>query len=220
MRLPFQSALLVLLALAWLCPAASAQFVVTTSRDVVAPREALVIGEKFVNATLLPVQYSTLASDGTPATIQYLIERVDPENNATTRPPFQVEINGAPSIAVKSLRVHAVSSSFSGEIGPGRSNPMGGSLGFGVPFNLLRVPPATTGATFVLVTASNQELTLDPGDRLALLTTGTYQLTALIDGIQINGYRYSRMTTGFLVAETFFTVTPRSEPVGAPVRVP
>ncbi|HEX6884905.1 MAG TPA: hypothetical protein VF530_16130 [Planctomycetota bacterium] len=209
-----------LAALFLLTPLASAQFTVTTNKTTYAVGEAVVIGEKMVNATLLPLSYSTVAEDGSYATIQYQIARVDPENRATLRPAFELQRNGH-VLRARTLRIHATSSGYSGQLGPGRSFGLGGSVGFGVPLNLLQVPPATSGVDVYVVTEDNREVLLTPGERIALLTPGAYQLTALVDGIEISGYRYSRSVTGFLVAETFFDVTTHvcGGPTGQ-VRVP
>ena len=86
---------------------------------------------------------------------------------------------------------------------------MGGTLGFGMPFNLMLAPPATTGMTIELALDTSQTIVLAPGDRIAFTRPGTFRLTALIDEIDINGYRYSHSNTGHLVAETLFDVLPK-----------
>jgi len=220
MSSPSQRLARALVALLLLAPLASAQFTVGTNKTTYAVGEAIVIGEKLVNATLLPLAYSTVAEDGAYATIQYQIARVDPENRGTLRPAFELQRNGH-VLRARTLRIHAVSSGFSGQLGPGRSFGLGGTVGFGIPFNLLQVPPGPSGVEVYVVTEDNREVALTPGERVALLTPGAYQLTALVDGIEISGYRYSRSITGFLVAETFFDVTTHvcNGPTGQ-VRVP
>src|SRR5262245_43737525 len=193
-----------------LAPRASAQFTVSTSKATYDGREPLIVAEKLVNSSMLPVPYSTRTEDGTNASILYQIRAVDPENRATQSPAFKVERNGTQTLQVRTINVHGAGSGFGGEIGPGRSSTMGGALGFGVPFNLMLAPPATTGVYFELVTDTNQVLALAPGERIALTSPGTFLLTALIDEIEINGYRYSSSSTGRLVAETLFNVEPKT----------
>ena len=203
-------------ALTALAPHASAQFTVTTSKASYEAREALIIGEKFVNTTMVSVPYSTSVDEGG-ATIRYQVHSVDPENNAVTPPAFAVE-RGSRIVWVRWIYFHGVGSGFSGSIGPGRSSTLGGTLGFGVPFNLQHAPPLASGARIELVTDTNQTLVLAPGERIAILTPGAYLLTALMNHVEINGHVYSHSTSGFLAAETFFTIEPKKHviPFGPP----
>jgi len=211
---------LVGLALGALAPGAAAQFTVTTPKATFDGREPLFVTEKFVNTSMAPVPYATRMEDGTDSRIRYTIEALDPENRATTRPVFSVERNGGPTLQVRSITFHGVGSGFSGEIGPGRSSTMGGTLGFGVPFNLMLAPPAVTGAFIRLVTEAGQEFVLAPGERIAITSAGSFQLTALVEDILINGYTYSltHAATGYLVAETVFNVRPPGHRIDHAIR--
>jgi len=204
-RLVLLRAVLAASVLGALGPLTTSQLVVSTSKSTYEPKEAVVIGEKLVNPTMRPITYST-TTEGTVATIIYRIELVDPDNNALGAPAFQVERNGSQVLGVKTISFYGVSSGFGGTIGPGSSASLGGTLGFGVPFNLLLAPPTITGAQLELLTDTNQSIALAPGERLALLTQGAYRVTALIDQIEVNGYLYKGSTTGRLVAETMFDV--------------
>lgn len=197
------------LALHALAAGASAQFAVSTTKTIYDGKEPLFVAETFVNSSMQPISYSTRTAHGTDATIWYAIHAVDAENRNTTPPSFKVE-RGAQSLQVRWINVRGVSSGFSGELGPGKSFGLGGTLGFGIPFNLMLAPPATTGATLELVTESNQSIVLAPGERIAILTPGTFHVTALIDDIEINGYTYARSSTGYLAADAYFDIQPKT----------
>lgn len=200
----FASALLLGGASLLMSPAALGQLVTMTDRDVYQLGQPIVVQFKLTNATMAPAQYTT---DNGATEVHYILKRIDVDDPVTPT-TFQATLNGEP-VEVRQLDFwNGIGAVVGGTIGPGKSSSLGGSLGFGMPFNFLQGYRPTYGSTFLLTNGANQSTEILEGDRMELRTPGVYRLTTLIGDLWINGYRYSA-STGYLADERLLRVTPR-----------